>query len=96
TMRAKVDFWLKRKLVSYYLICATFIPTRRIDSVSKEAYFTILGVKREMTREVISVVNHPTESPSFWHDIFKDLKYRGVQEIDLVLSDGLQGIETVI
>ncbi len=97
--REEVDFWLKRKLDVYYPIVyidATFLSTRRIDSVSKEAYFTILGVKSDLTREVLAVVNNPTEGSSFWNDIFKDLKNRGVQTIDLVVSDGLQGIETVI
>ncbi|MEG2070964.1 MAG: transposase, partial [Bacteroidales bacterium] len=85
--REEVDFWLKRKLDIYYPIVyidATFLSTRRIDSVSKEAYFTILGVKSDLTREVLAVVNNPTEGSSFWNDIFKDLKTRGVQEINLV------------
>ena len=97
--REEVSAWSQRELDSYYPILyidATFIPTRRVDSVSKEAYFTILAVKADMTREVLAVVNNPTEGSSFWNDIFTDLKSRGVKEIGLVVSDGLQGIETVI
>jgi transposase-like protein len=97
--REEVSEWLHRPLDTYYPICyidATFIPTRRVDSVSKEAYFTILGVKSDRTREVLSVVNNPTEGSSIWDDIFMSLKSRGVREINLFVSDGLSGIEDVV
>lgn len=97
--REEVSEWLQRRLDSYYpilFIDATFIPTRRVDSVSKEAYFTILAVKADMTREVLAVVNNPTEGSSFWNDILIGLKARGVKEVGLVVSDGLSGIETVV
>ena len=97
--RDEVQEWIERPLESYYPICyidATYISTRRVDSVSKEAYFTILGVRPDRTREVLAVFNNPTEGSSIWEDIFTDLKSRGVKEIGLIVSDGLQGIETVI
>lgn len=97
--REDVAAWLTRRLDSYYPILyidATFIATRRVDSVSKEAYFTILAVKEDTSREVLAVVNNPTEGSSFWNDIFTDLKERGVKEVGLVVSDGLTGIETVV
>ena len=97
--RDEVQEWIERPLESYYPICyidATYISTRRVDSVSKEAYFTILGVRPDRTREVLAVFNNPTEGSSIWEDIFTDLKSIGVKEIGLIVSDGLQGIETVI
>ena len=97
--REEVSAWMKRELEEYYPIIyidATFINTRRIDSVSKEAYYSILGVKQDTSREVLSVANNPTESSSFWSDIFNDLKNRGVKEMGLVVTDGLRGMENVI
>ena len=94
-----VNLWLNRPLENYYPIVyidATFIPTRRVDSVYKEAYYTILGVKPDRTREVLAVVNFPTEGASQWEDVFEDLQKRGVKEIDLFVSDGLKSIETTI
>ena len=99
TAREAVKSWLNRPLCNYYPIVyidATFIPTRRVDSVYKEAYYTILGVKPDRTREVLSVVNFPTEGASQWEDIFEDLRKRGVKQIDLFVSDGLNGIENSI
>ena len=99
TCREDVDKWLKRSLSSHYLavyIDATFIATRRDKQVSKEAYYTILGVLEDGSREVLSVVNHPTEGAICWKEELEALKKRGVTQIDLVVSDALQGIENAV
>jgi transposase-like protein len=62
----------------------------------KEAYYTILGVRADRTREVLAVVNFPTESSSAWKEVFTQLKQKGVKKIDLVVCDGLQGIDNSI
>ena len=97
--REEVNDWLSRPLDEYYPIIyidATFIPTRRKDNVSKEAYYAILGVRADRTREVLAVVNFPTESASAWVDIFTTLKQRGVKKINLVVSDALMAVEDSI
>ena len=97
--REDVDQWLNRSLSSHYLavyIDATFIATRRDKQVSKEAYYTILGVLEDGSREVLSVVNHPTEGAICWKEELEALKERGVTQIDLVVSDALQGIENAV
>lgn len=97
--REDVDLWLSRKLDSRYPIIyidATYVLTRRDRSVSNEAYYSILAVKEDGTREVLSVVNFPTESSSNWEDIFNNLRDRGVNTINLVACDGLTGIENTI
>ena len=97
--REEVDQWLNRGLSSHYLavyIDATFIATRRDKQVSKEAYYTILGVLEDGNREVLSVVNHPSEGAICWKEELEALKERGVSQIDLVVSDALQGIENAV
>ena len=42
------------------------------------------------------MVNFPTESATNWKDVFEDLKERGVGVIDLLVCDGLPGIENVL
>ena len=70
--------------------------TRRDRQVSKEAYYTILVVLEDGSREVLSVVNHSTDGALCWKDELDTLKDRGVKEIDLVISDALTGIENAI
>ena len=83
--RKDVEQWLNRRLSSHYLaiyIDATFITTRRDKQVSKEAYYTILGVLEDGSREMLSVVNHPTEGAICWKEELEELKERGVTQID--------------
>lgn len=97
--REEVEIWSRRKLETRYPIVyidATYIATRRADAVSNEAYYIILGVKEDRTREVLSIVNFPTESATNWGDVFDDIKDRGVNEINLFVCDGLLGIENTI
>ncbi len=97
--RQDVFAWLNRNLEDEYPIIyidATYWHTRRDQSVSSEAYYTILAVKKDTTREVLSIINHPTEGATNWEDAFNDLKSRGLKSTQLVVCDGLTGIENVI
>lgn len=97
--RQEVEEWRNRPLEPYYPIVyidATFISVRRGGNCSKEAFYTMLGVRPDMTREVIAVVNNPTESASFWRDILTLQKERGLREVGLFVSDGLSGIENAL
>lgn len=97
--REEIMAWLNRSLSKRYLavyIDATFTPTRRDHSVSKEAYYSMLGVLPDGTREVLGVVNHPTEGAMCWEMELESLKERGVETVDLIISDALSGIEDAI
>ena len=100
-VRAKeqVYQWLERPLEKYYPIIyidAVFIPVRREESVSREAFYTVLGVKDDRTREVLAIMNFPTESATGWRLLLENIKSRGVERIDLIISDALKGIEDSI
>ena len=95
----EIQEWLARRLSSHYLavyIDATFCSTRRDGSVSKEAYYTMLGLLPDGSREVLTVVNHPTEGAIAWEMELEALKERGVEQIDLIVSDALSGIENAV
>lgn len=98
--KSDVFAWLERKnldkLYPVIYIDATYWHTRRVDAVYNEAYYTILAVKQDRTREVLSVINHPTEGATNWQEAFESLKKRGVEQVQLVVSDGLTGIENAV
>ena len=83
---------------SYYVIYidAMFVNIRREDSVCKEAIYFLLGINTEGKRDVLGFYINPTESSSFYNDIFEDIKQRGVKKVLLFVTDGLRGIEEVI
>jgi transposase-like protein len=97
--KSDISMWLERKLDNRYPIIyidATYWHTRRIDEVSSEAYYTVLAVKQDRTRDVLAIVNHPNEGASNWKEAFKNLKERGLDTVNLFVCDGLTGIENAI
>ncbi|WP_255422154.1 IS256 family transposase [Alloprevotella sp. OH1205_COT-284] len=95
----EISQWLSRRLSPRYLavyIDATFCATRRDGSVSKEAYYTMLGLLPDGSREVLTLVNHPTEGAIAWEMELQALRERGVKQIDLIVSDALSGIENAV
>lgn len=98
TFYQQMQQWRERPLDPYYLavfIDAIQIKIRR-DTVSSEAFYILLGVKEDYTREVIAIVNIPQESASGWKDVLISIQQRGVEKIGIIVSDNLPGLDTVI
>jgi len=90
--------WKNRPLKSYsaVFIDAFYFPLRR-NNVQKEAVYVALGITPEGHREVIGFwIPGGSEGSSNWEEIFRDLKSRGVNEIDFIVADGLTGISEAI
>lgn len=90
--------WEKRKLNDkYYFIYfdALYIPVRR-DTVEKEAFYIVIGLKPDLKREILGVYNIPQESASGWQTVLSNLKERGVKEVQMFIADGLAGLENVV
>ena len=92
------DAWLSKPLQSnYYFIYidALYIPVRR-DTVTREAFYIVLGLNRELKREVLGVYNIPIESASGWGFVLDDLQRRGLKHVLMMIADGLTGLKDVI
>ena len=74
---------------------ATHIPLKR-QTVSKEAVYIVIGIRLDGTKEVLGFSIAPTESAYVWKEILQDLKDRGLEEVLLVVTDGLSGINDSI
>ena len=94
-----VTEWLERSLESYYpvvFIDCVHIRIHRRRSVDTEAFYVVLAVREDKTREVLGIFNKPAESALGWGEMLKDLHWRGVVSIGLICADGLKGLEDVI
>ncbi|AQP53934.1 IS256 family transposase [Vagococcus penaei] len=74
---------------------ATHIPLTR-QTVSKEAIYIVIGIRLDGTKEILGFTIAPTESAYVWKEILQDLKDRGLEEVLLVVTDGLSGINDSI
>ena len=95
TLRKK---WEQAPLDAYYKVIyggALFTSVKRGTSYSQEALHIIYGVKEDNTREVLLLAVNPSESSSVWEEYLQSLKNRGVEEVDLIVADGLRGFSQV-
>ncbi|MDT6512128.1 IS256 family transposase [Enterococcus faecium] len=74
---------------------ATHIPVKR-QTVSKEAVYITIGIRLDGTKEVLGFTIAPTESAYIWKEVLQDLRKRGLEEVLLVVTDGLSCIEESI
>lgn len=95
-LRQDTEQWLVRPLEGYYPIIfvdGIHIKIHRNKRVETEAFYVVLGVKEDRSREVLGIYNRPVESASGWEDVFQSLQQRGVESIGLLVADGLKYLE---
>ena len=76
------------------VIDACFLSLRR-GSYKKEPIYIALGTDHEGRREILGfwVMGAEGESAHAWREIFSELKERGMERIDIVVTGDLPGIE---
>ncbi len=96
---SQMEDWRNRHLESHYTafyIDGLHVKLKRDGVYQNECFYIILGLKENQTREVIAIVNFPSESSLGWTQIFDSLKERGVNSVGIIVSDGLKGLDTAI
>ncbi len=96
----EIEAWRMRPLKSRYFslhIDACFLSLKR-GSYKKEPVYIVQGTDHEGMREIVGfwVMGSEGESALAWREVFKELKERGVEFIDIVISDDLSGIEEAV
>lgn len=74
---------------------ATYLNVRR-DSVAKEPLHVLLGITPDGTREVMDYALYPTESAANYEEMLQNIKSRGVKQVLLFASDGLEGMRDAV
>ena len=95
----QMEAWRNRDLDQHYLafyIDGLHVKLKRNNRYQNECFYIILGLKEDYTREVIAIVNFPTESATGWQQIFSELKQRGLKSVGIIISDGLSGLDKTV
>lgn len=93
-VQEQVEKFHKRPISDKYVAVycdATYLNVRR-DSVAKEALHVILGITIEGNKEVLDYALYPSESSSNYKEMLINLKNRGLEQVLLFITDGLNGI----
>lgn len=92
--------WQNTPLEKHYKVVfadVVYVKVRRGNSYSKEGVYVAYGVRQDNRRELLILDTNPTESSTAWGEMFLELKERrGVETIDLVVADGIVGLEDEI
>lgn len=94
----QMELWRNRALEEHYLVVYIDAIHQKVcrETISTEAVYVLLGVKEDYTREVIGLINFPTESATGWQLALEEIKNRGVKSIGLVVSDNLKELDTAV
>ena len=95
TFKARLEAWRNKPLEERYVaVYLDAIHTKVMrGNVQGEAFYVALAVRSDKTREIICIKNNPVESAMGWEEVLEDLKSRGVKTIDIVIADGIAGLE---
>ena len=95
----QIEEWQSRPLSSVYPIVfvdAIHFSVRHDNIVSKLAAYIVLGVNEDGYKEVLSIEVGENESSKYWLGVLNSLKKRGVKDILILCSDGLNGLKEAI
>lgn len=76
----------------YVFVDATYCKARVGRRVVSQAIVVAIGVAADGRREVLGFQVGDTESEPFWTQFFRDLKARGLDGVQLVISDAHAGL----
>jgi len=94
----EIEKWRNKLLEEEYyavFIDGLRVPLRR-DTVSKECFYIVLGLRKDLTREVLGIYHLPEECLSGWKEVIRDLKARGMNKTLLFITDEFKYIEKAI
>ena len=80
----------------YLMIDARYEKVRRAGGMTSEAVLVVAGFNEQGGREILDWVNGDSESAGTWGDLFRKLKQRGLQGVELVVSDAHEGIRAAL
>jgi putative transposase len=100
-LQTGIDAWRNRPLhdvkIKYMYIDGVFFPMRIQNKVEKQPFLVVIGVTEDNRKIFLAIQQGDKESSTAWREIFKDLKFRGLDAtlVQLGIMDGLPGLEKV-
>jgi putative transposase len=99
TLETEYAAWKERSLSAHYLYCCadgTYFTVIYDDQGHKMPILAVVGINPQGEKEVLGFTTGEKENQHAWQDLLADLKRRGVQTVDLWVSDGNQATMNAI
>lgn len=91
----QVEAWSERPLEGVFpflIVDAMQIKVRREAAVRPTSVLIAVGVNQDGLREIVGLRVADSESEQSWRDLFTDLKRRGLEGVEYVVSDAHGGL----
>ncbi|HVB21302.1 MAG TPA: transposase [Ktedonobacteraceae bacterium] len=95
TLTGQFETWRQRILQAHWRILyldGVHFTVRHGDQTDSTILLTALGVDLEGNKEVLALRACAEESKDGWMDVLQDLRTRGATQIDLIVTDGHDGL----
>ena len=95
TLIEQFEAWREQPLLAHYRIVyldGIHFTVRHGDKTDATMILTALGVDLEGSREVLTFRASAEESKDGWSALLQELRTRGVSQIDLIVTDGHEGL----
>ena len=95
TLTQQFETWRERPLQAHYRILyldGVHFTVRHGDKTDATIILTALGVDLEGNKEVLALRACAEESKDGWMDLLQDLRTRGATQVDLIVTDGHEGL----
>src|SRR5512137_216306 len=95
----KISEFLKKPIerpIPYLFVDASYFKVRDGGKYVTKAFLIITGIRDDGHREILGAKIADNESEGFWTGFFDELKDRGLNGVELVVSDGHKGIQAAV
>lgn len=95
----KVEEFLKRPIeakIRYLLVDATYFKVRSGAQYKSRALLVVVGIREDGLREILGASIAESEGSGYWMTLFRCLKDRGLEGVELVISDAHKGIQKAV
>lgn len=80
----------------YLMVDATYVKVRKRGGVVNQAVLVVAGVNGSGRREILTWRVGDVESEETWSEVFRELRQRGVNGVQWLISDGHEGIQAAV
>jgi transposase-like protein len=98
-MIPKVEAYHQRKLSDKFFciyLDATYIPLRRRTFLIVKLSILPLALSLMATRKLSTTALRPMKNIEVWTELLQSMKSRGLEQVELFLSDGVVGMKTAL
>lgn len=99
TLTQQFETWRERPLQEHWRIVyldGVYFTARHGDQTDSTVLLTALGVDLEGNKEVLALRACAEESKDGWSCLLQDIRQRGATQIDLIVTDGHEGILSAV